>query len=121
MIKILDKHSQLIWTIIINTILHVIYEDYIKFKDNFLKEERNQKIRAIPTFIKSKLTSYLKPTNSRKGEDVHCWMKAIRCLSTPSEPPLRPSYWLFINNLCMRYVKKTKNLSNGKCRFLWSR
>ena len=35
------------------------------------------------------------PTNSRKGEDDHCWMKAIRCLSTPSEPPLRPSYWLF--------------------------
>ena len=36
-----------------------------------------------------------KPTDSRKGEDDHCWMKAIRCLSTPSEPPLRPSYWLF--------------------------
>ena len=35
------------------------------------------------------------PTDSRKGEDDHCWMKAIRCLSTPSEPPLRPSYWLF--------------------------
>ena len=34
------------------------------------------------------------PTNSTKGED-HCWMKANRCLSTPSEPPLRPSYWLF--------------------------
>ena len=35
------------------------------------------------------------PTNSRKGEDDHCWMKTIRYLSTPSEPPLRPSYWLF--------------------------
>ena len=36
-----------------------------------------------------------KPIDSRKGEDDHCWMKAIHCLSTPSEPPLRPSYWLF--------------------------
>ena len=35
------------------------------------------------------------PTDSRKGEDDHCWMKASRCLSTPLEPPLRPSYWLF--------------------------
>ena len=35
------------------------------------------------------------PTNSRMGEDDHCWMKASCCLSTPSEPPLRPSYWLF--------------------------
>ena len=30
-----------------------------------------------------------------KGEDEHCWMKSRRCLSTPSEPPLRPLYWLF--------------------------
>ena len=37
----------------------------------------------------------LMPTDSRKGEDNHYWMKASRCLSTPSEPPLRPSYWLF--------------------------
>ena len=27
------------------------------------------------------------PTDSRKGEDDHCWMKANRCLSTPSDPP----------------------------------
>ena len=24
----------------------------------------------------------------RKGDNNHCWMKASRCLSTPSEPPL---------------------------------
>ena len=35
------------------------------------------------------------PTDSRKGEDDHCWMKASHCLSTPSEPPLRLSYWIF--------------------------
>ena len=35
------------------------------------------------------------PTDSRKVKDDHCWMKASCCLSTPSDPPLRPSYWLF--------------------------
>ena len=35
------------------------------------------------------------PTDSRKGEDDHCWMKASRCLSTPLDSPLRPLYWLF--------------------------
>ena len=35
------------------------------------------------------------PTDSRKGEDDHCWMNASRGLSTPSELPLRPSYWIF--------------------------
>ena len=35
------------------------------------------------------------PTDSRKGEFDHCWMKASRCLSTPSKLPLRPLYWLF--------------------------
>ena len=35
------------------------------------------------------------PIDLRKGEDDHCWMKASHCLSNPSEPPLRPSYWLF--------------------------
>ena len=33
--------------------------------------------------------------NSRKGDDDHCWIKARRCCSTPLEPPLRSSYWLF--------------------------
>ena len=31
------------------------------------------------------------PADSIKGEDDHCWIKASRCLSTPSESPLRPS------------------------------
>ena len=35
------------------------------------------------------------PIGARKGENDHCSMKASRCLSTPLEPPLRPSYWLF--------------------------
>ena len=35
------------------------------------------------------------PTASRKGEDNHCWIKASHCLSTLSELPMRPSYWLF--------------------------
>ena len=35
------------------------------------------------------------PTNSRKGENDHCWMKGGRCLSTRSDPPVRPSYWIF--------------------------
>ena len=48
MMKILDKHSELIWTTIINTILHVIYEKNEKFKDNILKEEKNQKSQAKP-------------------------------------------------------------------------
>ena len=34
-------------------------------------------------------------TDSRKGEDNHCWMKARCCFSTPSDPPMRSSYWLF--------------------------
>ena len=27
--------------------------------------------------------------------NIGCWIKASHCLSTPSEPPLRPSCWLF--------------------------
>ena len=36
-----------------------------------------------------------RPTDSRKRECDHCWMKVNHCLSTPSNLPVRPSYWLF--------------------------
>ena len=35
------------------------------------------------------------PIDSRKGEDNHCWMRASHCLSTPLDPFVRPTYWLF--------------------------
>ena len=66
MMEILDKHSQLMRRTIINTILHVIDEDYIKFEDHFLKEDRNQKSQAIPTFIKFDVVSYLKQLKYKK-------------------------------------------------------
>ena len=44
------------------------------------------------------------PTASRKGEDDHCWIKASRCLSTISESPLRPSYWLFRVATASRHI-----------------
>ena len=37
------------------------------------------------------------PTDSRKGEDDHCWMKASRCLSTPSDSPVRPPNYKVLN------------------------
>ena len=37
-----------------------------------------------------------RPTDSRKGVDDHCWMKANRSLSTPWDLPVRLLRWLFI-------------------------
>ena len=34
------------------------------------------------------------PSDSKR-EKHHCWMKDSRFLWTPSDPPMRPSYWLF--------------------------
>ena len=36
-----------------------------------------------------------RPTNSRKGDDEHGWMKVNRYLLAPLDPPVMPSYWLF--------------------------
>ena len=38
--------------------------------------------------------SYVEVHGLKKGEDDHCWMKANRCLSAPSDLPVMPSYWL---------------------------
>ena len=36
-----------------------------------------------------------RPTNSRKGDDDHCWMKVNRYHLTLSDPPVMPSIWVF--------------------------
>ena len=61
---------------------------------------------------------YWIPTDSRKGQDNQCWMKASCCLLTPSELPLRPSYWLFRVATTSLYISCINIIG---CRFGWRR
>ena len=49
---------------------------------------RNTRRDSIVSFI-------WRPTNSRKGDDIYCWIKVNCSFLAPLDLPVMPSYWLF--------------------------